>query len=68
MLDMKILISDLGRVVYLKMSSASAGPFSSILILDLQLVCRSKSLQGPLLIGRCGPKGQGLEVWLLSGE
>lgn len=59
---MKILVCDLGRAVHLKASSASGEePPWSILILDLHLVCSSKSMEEPFLTGICGSGFQALK-------
>jgi hypothetical protein len=53
-LEIKIFNYDLERAGHLKMSSASGKePPQTILILDLQLVCHSKSLEKPFLIRGC---------------
>ena len=68
MLEMKTLIYDLRRAVHLKMLFVSREePPKSILILDFQLVCSSKSPEEPFIIGRCELEIQVPEVWLLSG-
>ena len=58
-LEMKILICDLETAVYHKMPSDFGEELpQSVLILDLQLVCNSKSLDEPFVVGGCGAKVQ----------
>ena len=56
-LEIWILICNLERAVYLKMSFASGeGSPWSILALHLWLGCSSKTLEDHFTTGRCGPR------------
>lgn len=67
LMEMEILISDLGRACPPQDAICFGGGASLVSFnLVFQLTCISKSQEEFFLTGRCGPKIQVPEVWLHS--